>query len=1289
MADFLLSQLKNKPMPAHQKITKIKVFRGKKKRQQSKREIGHARVDTEDNVEAAANIESENTLAEAVNDTTENNTQETLHIRQQPVIQDMRERVNITAADRAKLLAGLSGVVGIKEETSLKVPKPASVSVNATASVKPVGTKQVRFANNADPGENVAENENVGAESVNAAGMDELVVENLNTPRQTTTVRTKRKPGKETTTIKKRRDRLAKMGTISKHSLYNANENSLLPLEAGVIELRGNIERRFPKPDKQIKLPIDAFYLNNRKKFMQSINNLFYNYRERLDSEAQDISCDKKKGDFRLMAHQQIIKDYMNVRTPYRGLLLYHGLGSGKSCASINIAEGIKHDKRVVVMTPASLRRNYVEELKFCGDKLYKKNQYWSFVSIIKKNGDLNTSLIQALSTALSITTAFVRKHRGAWLMNGTKKRSNYSNLSAAEKQVLDAQLNEMIMSKYRFISYNGLRARHLEELTDNYTVNMFDNKVVIIDEAHNLVSRIVNKLDYPNSLSMRLYDMLMDAQNTRIILLTGTPVINYPNELGILFNILRGYIKTWYIPVITTTDRRVNQSTIERALAPLKLVDYVKYNISSKTLEITRNPYGFKTVAQRDTNARNPDNFVGVKRSNDARYSITDAEFQQQILQKLKTAGIEANIHGIHVEKHKALPDTLDDFNDKFINLANADMKNVNMFKRRILGLASYFKSAQEQLMPSFNEETDYHIVKIPMSDYQFGKYEEARVDERNLEKKGKKKKKRKKGGDELYKDSVSTYKIFSRAFCNFVFPPNIPRPMPTTGSDIGTAIEHALDIAVLDAQPITARVSEDGSQYTVDDTEQLARASDAMKDTTYEERIMTAMRELRSGSAEFLSPEGLQTYSPKFAHILNNIQAAEHPGSHLLYSQFRTIEGIGVMKLVLEANGFAQFKIRNVNDTWQLDISEEDRHKPMFVLYTGTETPEEKEIYRNVFNSTWQYIPTNLVEELREMGENNHMGEIIKLMMITASGAEGITFLNVRYVHITEPYWHNVRTEQVIGRARRICSHKDLPQELRTVEVFMYLMELTEDQLAGDTSIELKKNDVSKIDGKTPVTTDETLYEISTMKAEISKQLLQAVKESSMDCAIHTRSDGGEEMACYSFGTVSSNAAAYKPAIENEESDTVSRVNIKKIQWKGEELRIGGKTYIQKKGSKEIYSYDSYIQALRDPNVTPMFLGYLVKVSGKYRVISAEKYKKLTTLRKKQNDKQQRQREWKKRTNTSARPTATEQTATEQTGGNSGDGISNNNEITNIVESVSEKVNEANETNSTYKNN
>jgi SNF2 family DNA or RNA helicase len=60
----------------------------------------------------------------------------------------------------------------------------------------------------------------------------------------------------------------------------------------------------------------------------------------------------------------------------------------------------------------------------------------------------------------------------------------------------------------------------------------------------------------------------------------------------------------------------------------------------------------------------------------------------------------------------------------------------------------------------------------------------------------------------------------------------------------------------------------------------------------------------------------------------------------------------------------------------------------------------------------------------------------------MISPAGAEGINLRNVRQVHIMEPYWNEVRIEQVIGRAIRQCIHKDLPMEERNVDVFRYKM-------------------------------------------------------------------------------------------------------------------------------------------------------------------------------------------------------------------------------------------------------
>jgi len=276
--------------------------------------------------------------------------------------------------------------------------------------------------------------------------------------------------------------------------------------------------KRIPNEEQKVNIRASSYYLNNREIFLNFINSLFSKYRDALLDDASKVSCESRKDneEFSLLTHQRIVRDYLNLYTPYRGLLLYHGLGSGKTCSSIAIAEGIKTAKNVIVMTPASLRRNYIEELKKCGDTLYKKNQNWEFIPITSQTTE-TAALTDELSKILSLSKDWIVKNRGAWLVD-IRKPTNYESLSADDKVNLDAQLNEMIRDKYQFINYNGLRNDHLDKLTHDGDINPFDNKVIIIDEAHNFVSRIVNKMGKRESLSQRLYQYLMMAENCRIV---------------------------------------------------------------------------------------------------------------------------------------------------------------------------------------------------------------------------------------------------------------------------------------------------------------------------------------------------------------------------------------------------------------------------------------------------------------------------------------------------------------------------------------------------------------------------------------------------------------------------------------------------------------------------------------------------------------------------------------------------------------------------------------------------
>jgi hypothetical protein len=1093
--------------------------------------------------------------------------------------------------------------------------------------------------------------------------------------------------------------------------------------ESNVIIGDTPLNDRTHKPKNQINIKVSSYYMNNREIFVNFINSLFEPYKQELLKNKNSISCDdigKTSDTFNLLTHQLIVRDYMNLYTPYRGLLLFHGLGSGKTATSIAIAEGMKSAKQIIVMTPASLRSNYIEELKKAGDSYYKKNQFWEWIST-----DNNTDLIQIMSSILNLDQDYITKQHGAWFVN-IKKKSNFNELTDLERKSLDTQINKMIDTKYTFINYNGLRSNKLSQLTSGFTHNLFDNKVVVIDEVHNLISRVVNKIKkeksissddrgekehLPTNISTKLYEYLMTAQNAKIVLLSGTPVINYPNEFAILFNILRGYIKTWYIPLTIKTTNKIDRNALIEILISEKSHDYLDYSPSSKILSITRNPFGFKNKVKKENKYQGVANTKKDEKGQETFETefISDADFEKKIISILRKNDIDVVSSGIKIRYNKALPDELEQFNNRYIDDQTKELKNVDSLKRRIIGLSSYFRSAQENLLPRYNKTLglDYHIVRIPMSDFQFKTYESARISERKTEKK---RKKPKPGAAE---ESTSTYRIFSRLFCNYVLP---KRPMPkdirfdailsslqssnikdqifktlneiaqpnkdtilSTISDenkkkqmeekMNDEIERNVEIVFkaviqekekekakanekgksakkkapgydpgvdpdlvaeeiiqidrsqilklvgsrLDQEHLETAITTATEENDVDDLLHEASKIENRQDLSneqegeiegdeildeiggdsYKARINDALRFLKDNANDYLTVDSLQTYSPKFLHMLENIKDPEYEGLHLVYSQFRTLEGIGIFSLVLEKNGFAQFKInKSSSGIWEIDMNDTDMGKPTFALYTGTESAEEKEIIRHIYNGEWDQVPDSISKQLSKIANNNNMGEIIKVFMITSSGSEGINLRNTRYVHIMEPYWHPVRMEQVIGRARRICSHKNLPEKFQTVEVFVYLMTFTDDQLKSDEAIELKRHDLSRKKPQVPLTSDQNLFEISEIKANLNAQLTDAIKETAFDCSIYSNG------RCINFGSPTSDKFSYLPDYAEQQSDTTVRANKQKIEWVGKPVTINGVVYVYKRISPKllnVYDKDSYEAAVKDPSKSPIQIGTL----------------------------------------------------------------------------------------------
>jgi hypothetical protein len=1189
------------------------------------------------------------------------------------------------------------------------------------------------------------------------------------------------------------------------------------------------VSNMLPKPStKDIILNASPYYLNNRKMFLQKLSGIFDKYKREIAankagscegsvSDSNESDDTNEAASVKLMTHQKVVRDYLNLYSPYRGLLLYHGLGSGKTCTSIAIAEGMKSQKHIFVMTLASLKANFFDQMKFCGDPIYRKNQHWEFVST-----EDAPHYIPILVKALALTPESIKRRKGAWMVN-VKKPANFQELADIDQKAVEQQLDEMIRAKYTDINYNGMTKRILDNLSETGSKNPFDHSVVIIDEAHNFVSRVVNKINDKTSLSYKLYDYLMNAVDARIVLLSGTPIINYPNEIGIMFNILRGYIKTWTFPVTLQSDKgqikasdRPNKENIMRWFeeAGFKTYDYIEF--SGDKLTITRNPFGFvnleysqtrsrekkgqrggKTKRQRksDTKKRThknrdaepidnglvkvrhlkiPDldekdptseiyqehthpNQSGMNEKQwggsifedydgielDETGNMSDRDFVDTIVKILDRHNLKVSRSKITMIPNKALPDNSKTFLDIFVEMGIKEIKNVETFKKRIVGLTSYFRSADTALMPSFvpsDHNDNYHLVKVDMSEYQFLQYEKIRKEEKEKEKKSRQRNaKGGAGGDaeDIFK-TASSYRIASRLCCNFVFPDPPGRPRKQNGEyggeediDLGVegegeeeqdkgkveepesdsesekemeggarpkkteeekaetkrlrdekkAEEKAEAKRAKDFEKAEAKKAKELEKAEAKKAKELEKAeakrakelekaeakrtkllkkpppplktdkeivepdTDEEKEEkiddglTYEKRIQNALINLKSREQEIFSPEGLKIYSPKFLKILENIQNRDHEGLHLIYSVFRSLEGIALLKMVLEANGFAHFKIKRDSagagggGTWILDIKPEDLAKPKFTLYTGTETDEEKKIILNCYNGRWNEVPDTITSQFAKLGsdiQNNIHGDLIKVLMITASGAEGINLKNTRFVHIVEPFWHMVRIDQVIGRARRICSHQDLLEKMRNVQVFIYMATLTEKQRHDEKH---KITDISKLykkpspvtkskkpkdgkDGKDEVpvksrllqytetldekpaiiTMDEMLFENALIKDQVNSQILKAVKETAVDCRLYAKNNRDQHLLCYGGEKVTTNAFLSYPTLEQDFAEKdVGEVKQEKTRFV--KIIENDKEYALNRDTKDVYEYENYLENLEDKNVELVRVGYVEK--------------------------------------------------------------------------------------------
>jgi superfamily II DNA or RNA helicase len=634
---------------------------------------------------------------------------------------------------------------------------------------------------------------------------------------------------------------------------------------------------------------------------------------EIIRKEGEDPCNEKSSG---ITKYQEFVGQFLNYQSPFKDILLYHGVGSGKTNTAINVYNILFNYTpkwNIFLLIPASLH----------DDPWLKDIKRW---------------------------------------MTSTDYERRFANII--------------------FIHYDSPFADRdfLEKVkrADSSKTSLF-----IIDEAHKFINNVYNNISSKKGKRAQIiYDYIQQEKkenvNTRIMLLSATPVVNNPYEFALIFNLLR--------------------------------------------------PETFPT---------------------------SESIFEQIFISSTNFASLNENTK--------------------------------NMFQRRIMGLVSYYIGATPD---KFAQKT-VHYVNIPMEKYHQEIYEYFEKIEKDKEKIMMKMSRGKVG------DQMSTYSSYTRQACNFVFP-NIsekingekrPRPSHFKIKESDALIidegknlekkneliknEHVLEYlktiriyvnSFIDFMKEILRKDKENNYTLSDDIKKFYSSNDF--DDFY-----------KGKKSELL--KAMYTYSPKFVRIIFNILNTK--GTILIYSNYVEMEGLQLFKVYLSFFGFVNIDDDKEFDKNKLDYDKKSKDELRYCEFHGGIEKDTRRINKEIFNKS-----------------ENKYAKYCKIIMISPAGAEGINLNNVRQVHIMEPYWNEVRIEQVIGRALRFCQHKDLPLEERKVDVFRYKMVRNNKQ----------------------ETTDEKLENISRKKNNLLASFVEAVKEVAVDCELFKNHNMmGSKYKCFQF--------------------------------------------------------------------------------------------------------------------------------------------------------------------------
>ena len=286
------------------------------------------------------------------------------------------------------------------------------------------------------------------------------------------------------------------------------------------------------------KEAVERDYLDNHDSFdylYPSLNDPMFNLKiakkqeffdTKYEGEIQDVEEESNKMcnmEVELAPYQIFVRNFLSFQTPYNSLLLYHGLGSGKTCSAITVAEEMRDylkqmgiSKRIIVVASPNVQDNFKLQL-FDERNLKEIDGLWNIKSCTGNK--------------------FIRE-------------INPMSMKGLPKEKVVAQIKRIISNSYLFVGYiefaniitkkssvsSDIPEQKKKRVSEARLQKFFNDRLIIIDEVHNIRMTDDNK---DKRVAVSLLKLVKTAKNLRLLLLSATPMYNSYKEIIWLLNIM------------------------------------------------------------------------------------------------------------------------------------------------------------------------------------------------------------------------------------------------------------------------------------------------------------------------------------------------------------------------------------------------------------------------------------------------------------------------------------------------------------------------------------------------------------------------------------------------------------------------------------------------------------------------------------------------------------------------------------------------------------------------------